>query len=204
MRIENSGRLPTLTPGDLSPEQRLVYDEITGGRRAQSQHLLRLDNEDGSLAGPFNAMLIAPAVGMHLQRLGSALRYQTSLPPAARELAILLCARAERSEFEWYAHKPIALAAGVSPAILRAILADEPLPLTDAVERAVGTAVSALLSAGDFSDEDHAALTTVLSTAQIVELVVLVGYYRLLSGVLRVFRVPLPPDAQPVFVTAGA
>ncbi len=202
MSSERPGRLARLSPGQLNAEQSQVYEEITGGPRRSDGSRFQLAAADGSLEGPFNTMLLAPKLGLHLQRLGSAVRYETSLPATARELAILACARSERSEFEWYAHRSIALAAGVSQAVVDQVFSGaEDLELEEPVDATVVTVARLLLDTGDLSDEAYEAALDVLTEQQLVELVVLVGYYRLLSSALRVFRVPLPPGSEAVFET---
>jgi alkylhydroperoxidase family enzyme len=185
-------------------EQQAVYDEIVSGPRARAVGSSAIRAGDGALAGPFNAMLVAPRVGLHLQRLGSAIRYRTSLPDTARELAILLCARAERSEFEWYAHAPIARAAGVPDEALTAILATGVATMDDGVDDdgvddMVVAVTRSILDSGDVADDLYTDAVAVLGEVQLVELVTLVGYYRLLSSLLRVFRVGLPEDAHETF-----
>src|SRR3954451_15798780 len=93
-------RLGKLAPSALTGEQRVVYDAVTGGPRAQGPQLFRLVDEEGALEGPFNAFLLQPHVGAPLQALGAALRYQTSLSDRAREIAILVVAVHWESEFE--------------------------------------------------------------------------------------------------------
>src|SRR3954452_20695979 len=115
-----------MTPESLDSAQTQVYEEITSGRRGSASSLAA---KDGSLVGPFNAMVFAPSVGMALQRLGSSARYDLSLRANAPEVAILLCAHAEESEFEWYAHGPLAVAAGVPAAFIDAIDGGEPVAL---------------------------------------------------------------------------
>jgi alkylhydroperoxidase family enzyme len=198
------GRLPGLTPDTATAEQKAVYDEITRGPRAHRVGALGLGDSDGALLGPFNAMVVAPRIGSHLARLGAAIRYEGALPANCRELAILMCACAEQSAFEWHAHEQIAAAAGVPDVVRTAILAGEPLPLDDPVERAVAGVTASLLETGDVTDGLYQSAAGVLSEVQLVELVVLVGYYRLLSTVLRTFRVPLPAGAQSPFAGAIA
>ena len=202
MEPHRSGRLSRLTPPGLDPEQMLVYDEIANGRRASGGGF-PLREADGSLVGPFNTMLVAPHVGLHLQRLGSAIRYETSLPASGRELAILLCARATRSEFEWYAHAPLALAAGVPPSVVESLRTGGSVVLDDPVDRAVVDVATHILASGDVPDPVYKAASTVLTDVQLVEVAVLVGYYRLLSGLLQVFRVPLPDGTHPSFGDEG-
>lgn len=185
-------RLPQLKPAELTAEQRTLYDEIAGGPRAAGPQLFELTDEQGRLNGPFGAMLLSPPVGGALQSLGTAIRYGSSLPPRLRELAVLAVAAHWGSEFERYAHEPLALQAGLSEAQVRAVAAGAPVELEDPVERAALLVVRALLSAGDLSDEQWDACRVVLEPRDLVELTTLVGYYATLALQLRVFRVGVP------------
>ncbi|MGC7096015.1 hypothetical protein ACPZ19_15185 [Amycolatopsis lurida] len=78
-------RLPHLRPDDLDDDQRALYDAITGGPRAGGP--VALTDDAGRLAGPFNAMLVVPAAGSALQRLGAAIRYETLLSGHDRKSA---------------------------------------------------------------------------------------------------------------------
>src|SRR4051794_30937092 len=100
-------RLAKFRPGDLDHEQRQLYDAIAGGPRAQGPQLFQLVDDDGCLEGPFNALLLQPGLGQALQALGAAVRYETSPPDRAREVAILVVAHHWRSGFEWYAHEAV-------------------------------------------------------------------------------------------------
>lgn len=184
-------RLPALAPDDLDGAQRLVYAALTGGARGRVPAA-----PDGSLAGPFNAMLHAPAVGGPLQELGAALRTRGGLPGRARELAVLAVAAHHRSAFEWWAHSVIAADLGVPGELVDAVRAQDPtVRAGDAVEQAVLDATRTLLGTGDLDDGRYAAARDALGDAGLVELTTLVGYYCLLAMQLRVFRVALPGDA---------
>jgi 4-carboxymuconolactone decarboxylase len=185
-------RLARLTAAELTPEQREVYDAITGGPRAAGPQLFRLADEEGRLAGPFNAMLYDPQTGAALQALGSAVRYAAALPDRLREIAILVVAACWDSEFERYAHEPLARAAGVSDPDLAAIRELAPGRLASPRDQLVATAVLALARDGDLDDEIYAAAVAGLGVRQVVVLTTLVGYYATLALQLRVFRVPAP------------
>ena len=81
------GRIPWPTADELDEEQRAVHHAITAGPRASSAPAFSLTDDEGRLHGPFNAMLLAPRVGLALQELGGALRYRTSLTDREREIA---------------------------------------------------------------------------------------------------------------------
>lgn len=113
-----------MRPEQFTDEQRLLYNELLSGPRGQGPQFFQLSDSNGVLTGPFNAMLLSPRVGTALQRLGAALRYQAGLPDPIRELVILVVASHLGSDFEWYAHEPVARHYGV-PADVIATLRDK-------------------------------------------------------------------------------
>ena len=190
--MADHGCLPWLAPQDLNEEAHAVYVAITGGPRASGPRLFQMMADDGRLEGPFNAMVVAPSVGGPLQELGSAIRYHTSLTDRAREVAILGVAAGARSDFEWYAHEPIALACGISARDVEAIrLGARPQDL-DETEELVLRATRALVTRRGMDADALEECRTRLGTSGLVELVVLVGYYQTLDLMLRTFQTPLP------------
>ena len=185
-------RLEKLVPAVLSAEQKQLYQVITAGPRGSGAQPFRLADPTGALEGPFNAMLLAPAVGAALQALGAAIRYQGVLPGRARELAILVVASHWDSEFEQHAHEPAALALGIGARDLAALRAGDEPDLADPVERAAVRAARALVGAGDLDDAQYRDAVERLGTDALFELTTLVGYYATLALQLRVFRVGAP------------
>ena len=122
-----SERLPRLAPETLREDQRALYDAITCGPRAQGPQHFALAAPDGTLNGPFNALLYSPALGTALQEVGAAVRYRTGLPDRARELAILLVAARWDSAFERDSHEAVARSLGFSEAELEAIRREDPV-----------------------------------------------------------------------------
>jgi 4-carboxymuconolactone decarboxylase len=182
-------RLAGLRPGDLDEDQRRLYADITGGPRGQGPQPFELTDQTGALVGPFNAMLLRPAIGAALQELGSAIRYRGDLPARARELAILVVAAHWNSEFEWAAHEAIGRAAGLSEDEIAAIAAGREPALADPAERAALRAARALAGTGDLDDRQYSEALAELGAAGIFELATLAGYYATLALQLRVFRV---------------
>jgi 4-carboxymuconolactone decarboxylase len=187
-------RLHALTPEEMTPEQRALYDAINGGPRGPV-HV----TADGSLEGPFNAFIHHPTVGAPLQRVGATLRYDGSLPPLARELSILTVAAAHRSEFEWYGHSGIASSVGATPEQIEAIRRGERPELEDEAAQAAVDVARRLLDRGDIGDEQYAEAVALLGEPGLVELTTLVGYYGILATQLNLFRVPLPDGVAPAF-----
>jgi 4-carboxymuconolactone decarboxylase len=179
---------PLSAPAALTPEQRALYDEIRTGPRACADRPSGPVDESGALTGPFNAMLHSPAVGGPLQRLGAALRYESSLPDVVRELVILAVAAHHDSAYERVAHQRVAERLGVGEATFAAIEAGE-APASFPEARAALDLARAIL-AGTLPDESQLEqLHGDLGDALIFEVSTLVGYYSTLAVQLALFDV---------------
>jgi hypothetical protein len=110
------------------------------------------------------------------------------LSPRSQELAILTIAVHCFSEFEWAAHLTRALDVGWLPDQLEAIRQREEPIIDDASEAAVHRVTLRILSVGDLNDDEFADSLSLLGARRLVELSMLIGYYRLLSVQLRLFR----------------
>ncbi|MFN3218406.1 MAG: carboxymuconolactone decarboxylase family protein [Acidimicrobiales bacterium] len=189
-------RLAQLDPASLTDDQRDLYDEIVGGRRSGGPQHFRIADDEGRLQGPFNAFLSAPTIGAPLAALGAAIRYESSLDDRAREIAILVVAAAWDSDFEQYAHEPIARAAGIDDHELASIRAGASADTTarwpDAADLTLVRVTRSLVDRGDLDDDLYAEAVDVLGEAGLFELTALVGYYAMLALQLRVFDVGVP------------
>lgn len=182
-------RLTRYKPQQLSAEQRLLYDEIAGGRRSQGRQRFPLVGDDGALEGPFNSMLLAPKLGFALQALGSAIRYGANLSPRVREVSILMVASKWNCEFEQRAHEPLAFDCGISTAEIEGIRSGRsPVGQTPA-EQAAFEVSRCLINDTDLADDEFERYSTLLGADAIFELSTLVGYYSTLALQLRIFRV---------------
>lgn len=179
---QQSSRLPRIRPRDLTDAQREVYEAVASPARLDGP--FAVVDDDGCLTGPFNAMLHAPAVGWAVQHLGSTLRFNGVLPDRTRELVICAVAAAHESGYEWHAHSRVAAAAGVTGKELEAVRAGK-IPHTASAAEAAALALTAvLLHTTTVSEDIHREALTHHGHQGVVELAVLVGYYRLLAGVL--------------------
>lgn len=179
-------RLRLLTPGELTADQRELYDSILAGERANDRPI-PLRNQSGYLAGPFNAMLHSPALGRTLELTGRTLRYGAGLPPRLREVAILAVAASEGSSYEWTVHSHQARRMGLNEDDLDVIAGRRPGPLSEESDWNTLMLVRDLLETGNADDARYAEAHERLGDAGMLELVVLVGHYRLLALILRVF-----------------
>ena len=188
-------RVPRLRPEQLTDEQRRLYQEVLEGPRGQGPQSFPLTDADGVLTGPFNAMLASPRVGTALQRLGAALRYHTDLPDQTRELVILVVAAHLGSDFEWYAHEPLARHYGVDDEVIAALRDGRPPSLADQAQRAAYDLTVALLRGEDVPNERYSVMAGALGMPGVFDVSAIVGYYWLLAAQLRLFRVGRPSPA---------
>ncbi|WP_166354977.1 carboxymuconolactone decarboxylase family protein [Phytoactinopolyspora limicola] len=182
-------RIPRPLPSDLDDDQQRLHAAITGGSRAHGPRLFALADADGRLEGPFNAMLLNPAIGDPLQRVGAAIRYAGRLSDRAREIAILAVAAHWRSAFEQHAHEAVGAHVGLTPSELDALRSGAPLELTDVEEAAVLRVTRHLLEHRDLDDATYLEVSDILGADTLFELTTLIGYYSTLALQMRVFGV---------------
>lgn len=188
-----SARLPGLKPSELDESQRSLYDAITRGDRAKGAQHFPLVAADGSLNGPFGVMLHAPGVATALQDLGACIRFHTDLGARIREIAILQVAHACGSAFEWWAHERVGRAVGLTEEELMQLSLGS-FSSGDAQEDAAAKFCANLLSSAVVEDNEYEEAVRHLSVEQLIELTVLVGYYRTLAQLMEVFAVGVPSE----------
>ena len=182
----SDGRFATLTPETMTPEQKKVADAIQSGPRG------------AGLRGPFNALLRSPELCDLVQRVGALVRFGSSIPARLNELAIIMAGRKWTAQYEFYAHRRLALEAGLKPEIADAVAAGARPANMAADEATVYDFVSELLGTGQVSDASFRRVKDAFGERGVVDLVGAVGYYSLVSMVLNVARVPLPPGVEPL------
>ena len=185
-------RLAVLSSDEMTAEQISLYREILNGPRGQGPRAVQLASGAGGLAGPFNAMLYAPAVGHARQELGAAIRFRTELTPRIREMAILVVAQAWDSGYERTSHEPIAREAGLTEPEIEALRAGDDPKFAYEQEQVAYSVARALTGPADLDDQEYAVAMAALGEEGLVELSTLVGYYATLALQMRIFRVPAP------------
>ena len=184
--IPRMARLPDLSPDELDPEQRRVHDAIAAGPR-------------GGVQGPFRVWLHSAAFADRAQALGEFCRFRTSLPPRLSELAILVAGGSWQAGFEWAAHAPAAVEAGIAPEAVEAIRTGRTPELRHEDEAAVYALAHELIETRQVSEATYRRAAAVLNSAALVDLVGVIGYYTLIAMTIKAFEVPLPPGAADPF-----
>ena len=107
---ESGNRLPLINREALDEFGKLEYDEI--------QDDIRSGRMLAGLFGPVGIRLYSPRVSDGTLRSNLYLRFDSGIGRRTYELAVLVTARELNQQFEWTAHEPAAVNAGVEQAVI--------------------------------------------------------------------------------------
>src|SRR5882672_453593 len=172
-----STRFRKLDSGQLSPEQRAVFDAIAAPR-------------GGVVPTPFHILLESPELASLTQALGAFCRYRTTLGPRLSELLVLITATHWGAEYEFAVHAPEALKAGVADAVITALQAGERPRFDDADSQLLYEFATSFFETRDVPDALFDKAVAQFGRRRVVELAGVLGYYSGLAMLLRIFRVP--------------
>lgn len=172
-------RISPLKIETMTEQQKHVYETIVSGPR-------------GAVRGPLSVWLNRPELADRAQALGRYCRFDSSLPGRLSELAILTTARFWSSEFEWAAHKPIALDAGLSENIIEAIRQQKEPEFEHEDESVVYLFSKTLHQDRHINETLYARAVNVLGEDCVVDLTGILGYYTLISMTINVFEIAAP------------
>ena len=174
----------------MTPAQRTIADSIMSGPRK-------------GMSGPFNAWLRSPELADRLQKVGEYVRFNTSLDKRLNEMAIIMTAQYWGSQYEWYAHAPLAIKAGLDPAIVTAIGAGNKLEKMKDDEAIVWEFTTQLRRDHSVDEAIYAKAVEKFGEAGVMDLVGVNGYYDVVSMTLNVAHVAPPSGAELPFKQAG-
>ena len=177
-------RLAKLSYDQLTPEQKVAWDEVVAGPRKK-------------MHGPFFIWLHSPELLSRGQELGLYARFQSSLPQRLSELCILMMAAHWKAAGEWIDHAPIARDLGVDAEALDALRKGLPAKFKNADEMAAYELAQELLNKRDVSDATYSRAKTVLGERGILDLVAVLGYYGLIAMSMKAFALKPEGVADP-------
>lgn len=177
-------RMPPLAAASLTDAQRKAIDEFKAARSAD-------------LSGPFVPLLRSPEVMTRARAMGDYLRFRSALPPRLSEFVILLIARRWTQQYEWNAHQPLAIRAGVAADIVSAI-ADGRRPEKMATDQeALWTLVDEVHRNQSVADATYANAVAAVGEQGVIDTLGIAGYYTMLAMVMNTARTPLPIGVKP-------
>ena len=177
-------RLAQLSCQQLTPEQKVVWDEVVAGPRKK-------------MHGPFFIWLHSPELLSRGEKLGLYARFQSSLPQRLSELCILMQASHWKCSGEWIDHAPIAKSLGVDATALENLRQGLPAKFSQDDEVATYEFAQELLTQRDVSDATYAKAKTVLGERGVLDVVAVLGYYSFIAMSMKAFAMRPEGEADP-------
>jgi len=182
---ESTGpRFSKFEMADLNEQQKRVAERI-------------MKVSSAGLGGPYSILLRSPVLAERYLGMTDYLRFETSLPHRLNELAILIEARLWDAQYEWWAHYPIAMRAGVSPEVAEAIRNGlRPIGMKEDEEVVYDVCIE-LLRDRNLTDATFERAKQVLGEQPSIDLIAVAGFYVMVSSVLIAGRVGIPDGSPP-------
>src|SRR5262245_25719377 len=177
-------RLPPIPVEKMTPEQRKAAEEFRAARNAE-------------VSGPFVPLLRSPEVMNRARAMGDYLRFKSVLPPRLSEFAILIAAREWTQNYEWDAHHPLALKAGLNPEIAKAVAEGRRPEQMAEDEEIVYNLCTELHRTKSVSDVTYQRAVAKFGEQGVIDTIGIQGYYTLLAMVMNTARTPLPQGRPP-------
>jgi 4-carboxymuconolactone decarboxylase len=167
----------------------LLESEWTDRQREVLQPLLV-----GPTRNVYTTLVRAPELAEKMTTLGRALR-QGGISDRHREILILRTGWNCGSQYEFAQHRRVALSIGMSEADIARIQDGPTAEGWDPFERVLCTFADELHLHSDVTDSTWGALAGAYDEEGLIQAVMLVGYYHLVSKALNALRVPLEDGA---------
>ena len=187
----NSGfRLPLLKREDLDEVGQRRYDRAVNGQNI------------AGLQGPTGIMLYTSKAGEAQGALTRYLRHESGITPRVREIILLVVARCLDQQFEWTAHEPEAVKAGVPRETIEAIKHDGPIAALDRTDAVVIELGRAVLRDHKVPSDLFARAKAEFSPKMLVEIVLMMGSHSMTAAILTAFDMQLHDGVEPLLPIA--
>ncbi len=184
VRAEDITRFAPLKADELSPSQKAWADMIAAPPR------------NAKFGGPpYRAYIRNPELAPRLSALSEYLRWNTTLAPRLSEFAILITARQWTAQYEWFAHYPLALKAGLDPKILGDLSAGRRPDNMRDDEAALYDLATALYRDKKVTDAVYKAAVDQFGERGVMDIIGIIGYYDLVSMTLITMQAGAPNDS---------
>lgn len=148
----------------------------------------------GRVSGPFSVLLNSPEVAGRAAHLGAYIRFESTLTPSQRELAIITAAREFDCAYEWAAHASLAERAGVPTSTIDAIANGGDLSELSAEDALIVSYGRQILRDHRVSADTFEAARAKFGEQGVTDLTATIGYYGMLACALNAFEVEPSPD----------
>ncbi len=174
-------------------------DQLNDAQKKVAERILKVSS--AGLGGPYSMLLRSPELTARYLGMTDYLRFETSLPKRLNELAILIEARLWDAQYEWWAHYPIALKAGVPEAVANDIKEGRRPTTMKPDEEVVYDVCIELLRDRHLTDATFKRAKETLGEQQTVDLVAVAGFYVMVSTVIIAGEIGVPNGEKPPLPT---
>jgi 4-carboxymuconolactone decarboxylase len=189
MSYTSVSRLPAVKREDLDENGKKAWDTVS-----DPSHRLY-----AKLMGPPGFWLHIPDLLLPVREINWYLRRKLDgLGPDLRELATLVTAREHESQYEWTAHEPHALKAGVSPAAVDVIKHRKPVAGVGEKEAAVIEFGRQLFREKKVTDDTWDRAVKALGQKGVVHMVALFSNYAMTATIFHAIGQRLRPEQTPL------
>jgi len=173
----------------------LSMDKLNDAQKRLAERIMKVSS--AGLGGPYSILLRSPVLAERYLGMTDYLRFETSLPHRLNELAILIEARLWDAQYEWWAHYPIALRAGLSQAVADDIRDGRRPTSMKPDEEVVYDVCIELLRDRNLTDATFERAKTMLGEQPTIDLIAVASFYVMVSSVLIAGRVGIPDGGAP-------
>lgn len=179
--------LPDMTE-NLTGKAKEIYDDILARRTAQS----------AKVRGLYIPLMNHPELTQHIERLGYYLKFEGKLPRDAYQFIVLSIARRIGVAFEWVDHLAPAIAAGLSDALIEAVLKADRTTIPHPYSVILDT-LDVVLEFKSIPENIQNEMINIYGVQGLLEVVTLCGFYQMVGEITQAFDVPLPQNAAKPF-----
>jgi 4-carboxymuconolactone decarboxylase len=182
----NRQRIPNITPAEWTDKLLDIFEFMEG--------------PEARVKGPkynaVKALVHAPEVSLASMRFHKALTQSQGLAPRLKELVILRVLWLNRAEYQWSQHLLISSRYGFGSGDYTAIKTGTVSPEWSELEALAIEAVDQLEQVGNIDDALWSGLIQHLNHGQILELLYLVGGFKMVAWIFNAIRLDLDPGMQ--------
>jgi 4-carboxymuconolactone decarboxylase len=178
-------RYPTLTPDQLSPQQKAYVDNL---QKPPRNNTTALQNP------PFKVYMRSPDLAKKLEEVSDFVRWESGQPPRLTELAILMTARQWSNQWIWRGHYRAAVRGGLDPSVGADIAAGKRPEKMKPDETILYNYATEMYRDKAVSDPTFAAAVKAFGEKGLIDLVATMGYYDIVAMTLITAKAVAPKE----------
>lgn len=178
-------RYPTLSPEQLSPEQKAYVEHL---QKPPRNNTAALKNP------PFKVYMRSPELAGKLEEVSDYVRWGTGLEPRLTELAILITARQWSNQWIWRGHYRAAVRGGLDPSVGADMAAGKRPEKLKPDETVLYNYAMEMYRDKAVSDATYAAAVKQFGEKGLIDLVATMGYYDTVAMTLITAKAVAPKE----------